>query len=1303
MTNAYRIDRIVFVWMAGFGLLLSLSAPLAHAGGEQAWTAFIKEGDIDQALQDFEKALQENPQDHLAHAGLALLIPSRPNSERDSLAHWLDALYTGRSQPEAVFYLFQALNDLSTKDEFKQALDGVDKVLAESGITDHLRGMLLYSRALLLNRLGRWDEAAQTSSQMNLVSRFWYCGPFDNAEERGHSRAFGPEENLDLTAAYEGRRKSVSWLPIPIDPPDGYIDLHALLDPSNESTTYLAAVLQSNAEQRCKINLGHAGALKVWLNGELLVDADRYHNIVPDQVNLEGNLVSGSNTLLLKVSSGKKGKYGVYVRAIPEVKDSLTVPVPSLEGERPDLKAHTPKPPAEDAKAVNFEPLSLQLLKAIGEGAAGYPHRPLFYVLLLQRWHAADENDTSANTLLSELTGLFPKNPLLWRLRGESENESNRQRLGFRFALEKDPADEASFLNLLKYYSKSPLATEALDLIREWSRKRELPKAALFEQGRILNDKGLNEAAADLLRDASGDELGAKERLFLYSLKSPRMTDAQKRETLEAIANDYPFEANALNELFSLLLRLGDEEAAGSVLERQLHISPFMTSGYLDLARHLQAKNDYPGSLSQLEKVKKISPDHFEAHRLAAIAYHQMGESEKALGELRAALVTRPSDPWCMDYMKLLQPEEESFASPYLIDWKTIQEPTDLDLSKANYLVLLNQRIVKVHPNGNSSETVREAIKIITDTGVRYQQTRYIPYEGNDEEVRIVRARVWKADGTFFDAPAARRQSAASAADADQRLYGDLNVAILQFQGLEKGTVLELEYEKKDRGENIYAEYFGDLFYAGDEYLEPTVRTDYVLITPKQRPFYWKYTAPHYPASVVAPPLDEMSKPKIDESGEERVWAWTFEKLPVIPREPLMPAGAEVLPYIKVSTFQTWKDMTQWYWNLSRDQLIPGAPLRDRLAKVLAEYQMKYNIPIDKELSAWDKVRAVNTFVNTGVRYLGLEFGIDGYKPHKVDEICNAQYGDCKDKAALAVVMLKELGIDANIVILRTTDLGEIDYELPTLGIFNHAIYYLPNLEGRDYWIDGTATFFDAAELPGQDAGANSLIVKPGGEYEFKRIPYSKPEDNGAIYTTAITLDGDGTAKGSRVSEFRGLYNPIVRRTYENTAKAKEIVDRTLAGTYPGAQSANLEISDLQDYTNSERLAYTMEIPQYGVKQGNRWAFPSTIFKETMSQRFATLSQREYDLVLNYPWTRANIFTVDLPSNPSNLELPSNQEYESEYGKYSRKSEVKGNKIEIKEEIVFRPVRVPKEKYPEFREFCRLIDRYQDEKISFTE
>lgn len=1304
MNHPSRPNRFFLFTRFVIGLVIPLSV-LPGAWGETGvavWTSFFRSGGVNQALEAFTRAAEENPEDGLAYAGLAYLSPSR-TGEAEALRYFQKALLASLDQPEGALFLMEAMHRASQREEYESLLTCLDTALASGRASESLKALLIHHRGDLLKKLGRWDDARAAFGSLNLITGFWYCGPFDNAEKGGHTRIFGPEENLDLNATYSGRRQTVGWRPVPAEPFDGYIDLHGILSPSVESTAYLAAVLESPQEQRCRLSLGHAGALKVWLNGELIADVNRYHDFMPDQVNLAVNLAEGPNTLLLKVSSGKTGRYGIQVRAVPEASGSVTVPSPLSRTERPDLTAHTPQHEEESSMRINFEPILVRQVEAKGE-AAGFSevHPHFFYALLIQRWQIADENDPGAHTLLSQLAKMCPQNPLLLRALGDSEKEANRRRLAYETVMKTDPDDLACFLRLLRYDQNSPYATKGYERLRAWGQQHDLPAQARLIQAHLWNADGLREAAIAQIRDLT-QELGNEARWALYDWNGSHMTDAAKEALLQEILAEDATESRAVHALRSLALRRGEEDKLPPLLEHERHIAPFSIAGLIEIAQYKQARGDFTASLDYLEQARRIAPEDYETHRLSAIAYHHLGNGEQALAAIQAALASRPSDPWCLDYLEYLQPEEESYATPYLIDWKTIQAPDSLDLSKANHLVLLHQRVVKVHQNGNSSETVREAVKILTETGIRYNQVRGIYYEGGSEDVRIIRARVWKPDGTFYDAPAAVRRSASSASDAAARLYGDYNVAILQFQALEKGAVLELEYKKESKGDNVYADYFGDQFFIGNEYFEPTVRTDYVLITPQSRNIYWKFTGPHYPPSIAGQAPELEPEPAVTGSGLDTVHHWSFQNLPTVPREPYMPAASEILPYIKVSTFKTWSDMTEWYWNLMKDQVRPGAVTKDRVTQIVAQYREKHLMHSEETLSEWDRVRAVNQFVNTGVRYLGLEFGIHGYKPHKVDEICNAQYGDCKDKAVLAIAMLKELGIEAHMALLRTTDRGEIDYELPSLGIFNHAIYYLPNLNGKEYWIDGTATFFDAAELPPGDMGANSLIIKPGGQYEFKRIPYSKPEETGALYTTSLTLDAEGNAQGYRAAEFRGLYNPITRRTYENTAKTKEVIDRQLMAAYPGAESANIELSDLQDYSKDERLVYEFRIPQFAVQQGGRWIVPTTLFKEKLSPRYTQLSSREYDLVLSYPYTRTNMFTIELPATMRSPQIPEDRSLASEFGSFLRQSTFQDGKIFIKEELVFKPVRVPKDQYQDFREFCRLADLYQDETISIPQ
>ena len=123
-------------------------------------------------------------------------------------------------------------------------------------------------------------------------------------------------------------------------------------------------------------------------------------------------------------------------------------------------------------------------------------------------------------------------------------------------------------------------------------------------------------------------------------------------------------------------------------------------------------------------------------------------------------------------------------------------------------------------------------------------------------------------------------------------------------------------------------------------------------------------------------------------------------------------------------------------------------------------------------------MRAIHGLVVTGTRYVGLEFGIHGFQPYKVTQVLARKFGDCKDKATLMIALLREAGIDAELVLLRTRRGGRIEPAPASLAVFDHAIAYVPKL---DLYLDGTAEFSGVAELPSQDQGVTVLRVGPRG------------------------------------------------------------------------------------------------------------------------------------------------------------------------------------------------------------------------------
>lgn len=186
-------------------------------------------------------------------------------------------------------------------------------------------------------------------------------------------------------------------------------------------------------------------------------------------------------------------------------------------------------------------------------------------------------------------------------------------------------------------------------------------------------------------------------------------------------------------------------------------------------------------------------------------------------------------------------------------------------------------------------------------------------------------------------------------------------------------------------------------------------------------------------------------------------------------------SGAQV----EYSWGRSWQQVSQEYARLSSDKLRISdvQPLVAGLNP--AQHGRTRNEVISRLVSA----------LHANVRYTGIEFGEASIVPQFPAEVLKRKYGDCKDKAALLVTMLHAAGIPASLALLDTGPGQDVNPDLPGMGLFDHAIVYVPP-RGKEpeMWIDATAQYARVGELPYMDYGRWALIVdeKTTG---LKKIP----------------------------------------------------------------------------------------------------------------------------------------------------------------------------------------------------------------------
>ena len=410
-----------------------------------------------------------------------------------------------------------------------------------------------------------------------------------------------------------------------------------------------------------------------------------------------------------------------------------------------------------------------------------------------------------------------------------------------------------------------------------------------------------------------------------------------------------------------------------------------------------------------------------------------------------------------------------------------------------DFVYLVDNSYVSVQPSGQASRFHQLALKVFTDRGVNAARSFPITFAPARQEVRILRARITKPDGSVVEAFG---ETDRQMNEPWSGMYYDARAKVLSFPALAKGDVLELRYRLDDTAQdNLLSDYFGDV--ESVQAVAPKLRFLYQVEMPKGRTLY--SNSQGAPGAASTAPTRSRTAAR-STAGRPRTWA-ACSPSPACPAGPRSPAPC-TSPRTRRGT--RWAATTgAWCATSSRPTPSCEATVKDVLKGVNRKDERAV-------------VRAVYDFVVTNTRYVALEFGIHGYKPYRVDRVLARRFGDCKDKASLIHAMLKVAGVDSRLVLLRMRNLGSLSGTPASLAAFNHAIVYVP---GQDLWLDGTAEFHGAQELPGADRLANVLVVEPKGESRFLTIPEAGAEDSLTELTVEAQLSLDGSAKLDRRPE----------------------------------------------------------------------------------------------------------------------------------------------------------------------------------------
>src|SRR5262249_11811352 len=153
-------------------------------------------------------------------------------------------------------------------------------------------------------------------------------------------------------------------------------------------------------------------------------------------------------------------------------------------------------------------------------------------------------------------------------------------------------------------------------------------------------------------------------------------------------------------------------------------------------------------------------------------------------------------------------------------------------------------------------------------------------------------------------------------------------------------------------------------------------------------------------------------------------------------------------------------------------------------------------------------------------------------------ETLKRKYGDCKDKSTLLVTMLRGAKIPAYLALLESGPGRDINPGLPGMGMFDHAIVYVPASDlDSDLWIDATSQYSQIGTLPWMDYGRWALIVSDKTE-SLRQTPQLTAEQNVHRELREFKLSEFGMASIVETDEEIGPSEADYRSYYSGDSKS---------------------------------------------------------------------------------------------------------------------------------------------------------------------
>jgi hypothetical protein len=532
--------------------------------------------------------------------------------------------------------------------------------------------------------------------------------------------------------------------------------------------------------------------------------------------------------------------------------------------------------------------------------------------------------------------------------------------------------------------------------------------------------------------------------------------------------------------------------------------------------------------------------------------------------------------------------------------------------------------------------TEHEIIKILNKKGVKKYSSLSFPFSSKNQKLKVYFIKIIQPGGNIIHINLNNLKTVTAPFNPEAPIFSNQLLKTIQIPGLVKNSILDYKFRSIVLKPYMKNNFFTEDYFGG---ISPLKKSVYKLTIPDG--VYYRYAEYGF-----------KEKPEIIKNSKNITLVWSLWNRKKLIPELMGPGESFIVPHVMVSSVKSWNDVAGWYANLTKDIIKPGKQLKDFI-KITASKKTKL-----------EKIKSIYDFVAKRIRYVGYEFGIDGYKPSDVNAIFKNRLGDCKDHATLFASMLNRIGVKAYPVLIPTTEIPNMNPNIPTPFVFDHEITAIKLKSGKFIFADTTSNVTTFGDLPPMDQGRNVLIIV-GGKAVIARTPIFPPSKNYISDKEYASVYANGNIKVRAVINYGGAYDMYKRYLYSSISEKKKRngVLKNIMSIAPDAKLINYSFENGDSMTKPYIEKFSFTAKKYAGKNGKKIMVRIPLRTRNELAKITALNKRKYPIKFGYNFSEKTAVKINFPKGCKIIYTPQSVNFKNKVGSFKTAYSIKNGAL----------------------------------------